>query len=242
MDFDPVASFGEDVAAHYDDDLRGDETETVDFLHEWARGGPVLEFAIGTGRVALPLTARGVRVDGIEQSAAMLSRLRSKPGSDAIAVTVGDMAAVETGSKYRLVFLVYNTLYNLLTQDDQVRCFENAARHLEGDGVFIVEAELPNALYGMRDDQYVTAETVGTDRVTLDVARYDPVTQRLSETHVHMTEQGIRLNPIETRYAWPSELDLMARVAGLRLHERWGGWTHEPFDSRSTRHVSVYAR
>ncbi|HVF20940.1 MAG TPA: class I SAM-dependent methyltransferase [Mycobacteriales bacterium] len=241
-EFDPMRSFGPEAAARYDDVPRGDEAETVDCLERLARGGPALEFAIGTGRVALPLATRGVRVDGIEQSEAMIARLREKPGGAEVAVTRGDMATTELGERYLLVFLVYNTLFNLLTQDDQVRCFENAARHLTDDGVFLVEVATPNDLYRLRDHQYVDAERVELTRVTLDVARFDPVTQLLDECHVTLSADGVRLGPIVTRFAWPSELDLMARIAGLRLLHRWGGWLGEPFDARSARHVSVYGR
>lgn len=240
--FDPTTSFGEDVAATYDDHLRGDEAETVACLERLARGGPALELAIGTGRIGLPLAARGIRVDGIEQSAAMIARLRAKPGGDLIAVTMGDMANVPVGGSYRLIFLVFNTLYNLLTQDDQVRCFQSVARHLSEDGVFLVEALVPNSLYRLPENQYVDAEAVEVDQVTLDVGRFDPVTQLLDESHVTLSRAGIRVGPIVTRYVWPSEMDLMARIAGLRLHERWAGWNREPFDARATRHVSVYGR
>lgn len=239
--FDPMTSFGADVAARYDDSLRGDEVETVAFLEQLARGGPALELAIGTGRIALPLAARGLRVDGIEQSTAMIQRLRAKPGGDQIVVTLGDMAEVAVTGTYRLVFIVYNTLHNLLTQDDQVRCFENVARHLAPDGVFLVEAMVPDSFYRLGNQQYVDAEAVEVDRVTLDVGRFDPVTQLLDETHVTLSQEGIQVSPIVTRYVWPSELDLMARIAGLRLQERYGGWNREPFDARSTRHVSIYS-
>jgi SAM-dependent methyltransferase len=241
-DFDPMKSFGEDTAAVYDDSLRGDEAETVACLEELARGGPVLELAIGAGRIGLPLSARGLRVDGIEQSAAMIARLRAKPGGDVIAVTQGNMADVPVSGNYRLIFLVFNTLYNLLTQDDQVRCFENAARHLTDDGVFLVEAAVPDSLYRLRDNQYVDAEAIEMDKVRLDMGRFDPVTQLLDESHVSLTRQGIRVTPIVTRFIWPSEMDLMARIAGLRRHSRWAGWNREPFDARSTRHVSTYGR
>ncbi|MFL5883136.1 MAG: methyltransferase domain-containing protein [Actinomycetota bacterium] len=137
--FDPFDSFGLEVASSYDEDLRGDEAETVEFLAEHAGTGPVLEFAIGTGRIALPLSERGIRVDGIEQSTAMVDQLRAKPGADKISITIGDMSAVELPEQYTLVYLVFNTIHNLLTQDGQVRCFENAARHLDSDGVFVVE-------------------------------------------------------------------------------------------------------
>jgi SAM-dependent methyltransferase len=241
-DFDPMNSFGADVAAVYDDELRGDESETVACLLRLAAGGPVLELAVGTGRIALPLSAHGVQVDGVDQSAAMVERLRAKPGGDRISVTAGDMAEVPVSGNYRLIYLVYNTFYNLLTQDDQVRCFENVARHLTDDGVFLVEAELPNAMYRLRDHNYVDAEKVELHKVTLDVGRYDPVTQLLDESHVTLSRDGIRVSPIVQRYAWPSEMDLMARIAGLRLHERWAGWSHEQFNARSVRHVSVYGR
>ena len=238
----PTNFFDADVAATYDDSPRGDEAETVDLLVELARGGPVLELAIGTGRIALPLAARDIRVDGIELSSAMIARLREKPGGDQLAVTRGDMADVPVDDRYPLIYLVFNTIFNLLTQDAQVRCFENVSRHLTDDGVFLVEARTPNSLYQLRDYQYVDAESVGSDRVTLDVARFDPVTQILDEHHLTFTADGIRLGPIVTRYIWPSEMDLMAQIAGLRLVERWGGWRREPFDGHSIRHVSVYGR
>lgn len=239
-DFDPMKSFGEESAARYDDELRGDEAETVACLEQLARGGPALELAIGTGRIGLRLAARGIRVDGIEQSAAMIARLRAKPGGADIAVTQGDMADVPVRDSYRLVFIVYNSLYNLLTQDDQVRCFVNVARHLTDEGVFLVEAMVPDTLYRLRDNQYVDAEAIELDEVTLDVGRYDPLTQVLDESHVTLSGGGIRVAPLVTRYVWPSEMDLMARIAGLRLHARSAGWNREPFEARSVRHISVY--
>ncbi|MBA3311452.1 MAG: class I SAM-dependent methyltransferase [Nocardioidaceae bacterium] len=238
--FDPATSFGPDVARRYDDDLRGDETETVDLLAELAGGGGALEFAVGTGRIALPLAARGVQVHGIELSPDMVERLCEKPGGDDLAVTMGDMSSVQAPGRYRLVYLVFNTIYNLLTQEDQVSCFENAARHLADDGVFLIEAGVP--LAWLRGNQFVDAEYVGNDEVVLDVNQYDPVTQILDENHVHLSNTGVRLGPISCRIAFPSELDLMARIAGLRLLERWGGWRREPFTRDSARHISVYGR
>jgi SAM-dependent methyltransferase len=240
--FDPAASFGERVAARYDEHLRGDEAETVDFLYEQARGGPVLELAIGTGRIGLPLAQRGLEVHGIELSDAMVEQLRKKPGGDGILVTMGDYADVGVDGSYRLIFVVFNTFYNLLTQDKQVRCFENVAKHLTDDGVFIIEAAMATHLTTLRDMQYVDAEAVELDSVTLDVARFDIVEQTLDENHVTIGEQGITFGPIVTRYVWPSEMDLMARIAGLRLQERFGGWRGEPFDKSSWRYVAVYSR
>jgi SAM-dependent methyltransferase len=239
----PITSYGEDTAEIYDEtSQRGDEAATVSFLEQLARGGRALELAIGTGRLALPLAARGVSIDGIDISPAMVAKLRAKPGGDQISVTMGDFADVPVEGTYGLIFVVFNTLFNLLTQDDQVRCFENVAAHLTDDGSFVVEAFVPDFLYRLRNHQHVDAEAIGVEEVRLDVGRHDPVTQRLDESHVYLSRQGLRLYPVVTRYAWPSELDLMARIAGLRLKERWSGWNREPFDSTSGRHVSVYGR
>jgi SAM-dependent methyltransferase len=240
--FDPLKAFGAEVAASYDDEPRGDEEETVAFLERVARGGPVLKLAIGTGRIGLPLARRGLRVDGIEASPEMAAQLRAKPGGDQLAVTMGDFADVGVDDQYRLVFLVFNTFFNLLTQDDQVRCFENVAAQLLPDGVFVVETFVPGYLMRLRDDQYVDAEFIAADEVRFDVGRHDPVAQILDESHVYLTREGVRLAPIVARYAWPSEMDLMARIAGLRLHDRWGGWQGEPFTATSRRHISVYGR
>jgi len=245
MSFDPRDSFGPRVAAAYDDGPRGDEEAAVARLAELAGAGPALELAIGTGRIALPLAATGVRVDGIELSAAMIERLRAKPGGAALAVEHGDMAAVVMPGRYRLVYVVFNSLMNLITQDDQVRCVANAARHLAEDGVFVVENVVPDLMYGLRPDrdgidQYVDAGAIGPDGVTVEVGRFDRATQRVDKCHVRLGAGGVAVDPLALRYVWPSELDLMARLAGLRLRERCGGWSGEPFDGRSLRHVSVY--
>ena len=238
--YEPSMSFGEDVAERFDDVPRGDETAAVGFLERLADRGPALELAVGTGRIALPLAARGIRVDGVDISPAMVAQLRAKPGGEQISVTIGDFADVPVPGTYRLIYVVWNTLFNLLTQEDQVRCFENVAAHLTDDGSFVIEAGVPGFLYRLRNDQYVDAEAIEVDEVRLDVARHDPVKQLLVESHVSLSREGVRLNPIVTRYAWPSELDLMARIAGLRLKERWGGWNREPFTSTSSNCVSVY--
>ena len=239
--YKPAMSFGDDTAEDYDElSQRGDEAETVAFLAELANGGPALELAIGTGRIGLPLAERGIRVDGIDISEAMVAKLRAKPGGDQLNVTIGDFADVGVSGSYRLIYVVFNTLFNLLTQDDQVRCFENVAKRLTDDGSFLVEALVPADNYRLRNDQYVDAEAIGLDHVRLDVARHDPVNQLLFESHVTLSPEGVRVSPIVMRYAWPSELDLMARIAGLRLKGRWRGWNREPFTSRSRRHVSVY--
>ena len=242
QDYEPIMSFGEDVAAMYRDVQRGDELAAVAFLEQLAGRGPVLELAIGTGRIALPPAARGLRVDGVDISPAMIAELRAKPGGDAITVTVGNFADVPVPGTYRLIFVVWNTLFNLLTQADQVRCFENVAAHLTDDGSFVVEAFVPAFLYRLRNDQYVDVEAIRVDEVRLDVLRHDMATQTIEESHVSLASAGVRLNPVVQRYAWPSELDLMARLAGLRLQDRWGGWNRETFNSTSNTHVSVYGR
>jgi SAM-dependent methyltransferase len=236
--FDPTSSFGPDVAARYDDHLRGDEDAAADLLAGLAGDGRALELAIGTGRIAVPLMDRGVEVDGIEQSQAMTDRLLTKRPDTR--VVIGDMArAAAPRSGYRLVFLVYNTIGNLLTQDDQVRCFENAARHLTGEGVFALECRVPTA--PTRPDQrFIEVEQLELDQVELGVSRYDPVTQILDVNHVHLGVDGLVFSPIRLRLAYPPEFDLMAHIAGLRLRDRWGGWNDEPFTAASWRHVSVY--
>jgi SAM-dependent methyltransferase len=237
--FDPRTSFGPEVSKRYDQGLRGDEEETVAFLSRLARGRDALEFAVGTGRIALPLMETGLRVDGIELSRDMVDRMREKPGGDKIDVITGDMSRVITGSRYGLVYLVYNTIGNLLTQDDQVRCFQNAARHLDRDGVFVLECRIPTAP-ARPGHQYADPAHIAAGHVVLDLGHYDPVTQVLDLSHVYISDAGIVLTPISLRLAHPPEFDLMARIAGLRLRERWGGWTEEPFTAASWRHISVY--
>lgn len=239
---DQAGFFDEPAAEIYDDLPAADTDAAVSFLEQLARDGPALELAIGTGRVALPLAARGVCVDGVDISPAMVARLRSKPGGDRLYVAIGDMADVPVERVYRLVFVVFNSFFNLGTQDDQVRCFENVAAHLTDDGSFVVEAYVPSFLHRLCDDQHVRAEAIAADEVRLDVLRHDSAAQRIDESHVSLSREGVRLFPVVQRYAWPSELDLMARLCGLRLRDRWAGWNREQFNAASDSHVSVYGR
>lgn len=240
--FDPAKSFGHGASMRYDAaSVRGDEEDTVAFLARLAGGRAALELAVGTGRIAVPLVRAGVPVDGIELSPDMVERLREKPDGASVGVTIGDMSRAGTGRTYGLVHLVFNTIGNLLTQDDQVRCFGNAARHLDDDGVFMLECRVPTAPT-RPDRRFVDAEHVAVDHVVLGVSRYDPVSQILDINHVRISGDGIELGPIRLRLANPPELDLMARIAGLRLRDRWAGWNEEPLTADSWCHVSVYER
>lgn len=228
------------------DATRGDEAAAVAFLRAWAGDGPALELGIGTGRIALPLAATGVRVDGIDISPHVVEQMRTKPGGDKIQVTIGDFADVDVREMYRLIYCPGNSFFNLLTQEDEVRCFENVAAHLTADGAFVVESLVPDFLWRLEEHQYTQAEMIGVDEVRLDMLRHDPVNQLLDENHVSLTADGIRFNPVVQRYAWPAEMDLMARIAGLRLRERWLGWERQPWTGRwmsnRERIVSVWTR
>jgi SAM-dependent methyltransferase len=212
----------------------------VDTLFDLANGGPVLEFAVGTGRVALPLSARGVEVQGIELSPHMAEQLQSKPGSDAVPVTVGDMTTTRVAGAFTLVYLVWNALMNVTTQDEQVAVFSNAWAHLEPDGLFVVEVGVPG-LRHLPQGELGRVFTLDPDHVGIDTFD-DPVGQ-ISWSH-HWMEVDGRLvrHSAPYRYVWPSELDLMARIAGFSLRGRWADWTRAPFASDSTSQVAVYEK
>jgi SAM-dependent methyltransferase len=239
----PENYFGEDVAARYDEELGGwGDPEiidaTVDFLAEAANGGVALELAIGTGRIALPLAARGVSVHGVDLSEAMVSRLRAKPGGAEIPVTMGDFATTRVQGAFSLVYVVFNTIQNLTTQDDQVACFQNAADHLVAGGCFVVEVGLPQ-LQRLPPGETIRAFTFeSSTRLGLD--EYDIANQGLVSHHYNTRNGTFGPRSIPFRYVWPSELDLMARLAGMRARERWGGWRREPFTSESTTLVGIW--
>lgn len=205
--------------------------------------GPVLELAVGTGRVTIPLAERGVDLRGIEISEAMLARMRAKPGGERIPVTIGDMADVDPGTdeRFAMVFVVFTTFFFLMTQEDQLRCFANVANRLVPGGRFVLECLVPDLVRYQQRNQMVNAHRVGLDHVRLVAVRHDPVGQRFDGQHILITENGIRLAPVAMRYAWPSELDLMARMAGLDRRYRWGGWRREPYTGAGT-HVTVYEK
>jgi hypothetical protein len=235
---DPTDWFGEEIAAEYDEDTDPSEIPpVVDLLEELAEGGPVLELAIGTGRIGLPLAQRGVPVHGIELSQAMVDRLRAKPGGDAIPVTIGDMSSVSTGQTYRLVYLVFNTIGNLTTQAAQVACFRNASAHLEPGGRFLIETGVPQLQQLAPGTPYRVFER-RPGKWGID--EYDPVTQSLTSHHLTIADGRIRERSLPLRYVWPSELDLMAQLAGMRLRDRWADWDRSPFTAESRKHVSVW--
>jgi SAM-dependent methyltransferase len=237
--------FGEPVAAGYDAGSAAmfDPAvlePTVDFLAGLAGSGAALELGIGTGRVALPLSARGVPVHGIDLSAAMVDRLREKPGADRIGVTIGDFASTRVDGPFTLVYLVFNTINNLTTQDDQVACFCNAAAHLEPGGCFVIEVGVP-ALRRLPPGERVVTFTVSPTYVGLDEYT-DLVTQTMYSRRYRIDAGDVSASSTPFRYVWPSELDLMARIAGLSLRERWSDWNREPFTGESRSHVSVWEK
>jgi hypothetical protein len=232
--------FGERVAASYDErSTDAPVAPVVDVLAELAGDGGALEFAIGTGRIALPLAERGVRVAGIDNSEAMLRRLRAKPGAERIEAVNGDMATTRVEGEFALVYLVFNTISNLTTQDAQVACFANAAAHLHSGGRFLIENGVP-ALQSLPPGQTVLPFRADEEGFSYDV--YDVVTQRFSSQHFYIADGKLEAFPVEFRYAWPAELDLMARIAGMRLEHRWAGWGREPFTNLSQSHVSVWRK
>jgi SAM-dependent methyltransferase len=241
---DPDGYFGERVAAGYDDlSDRMFQPEAIDpavsLLAELAGGGPALELAIGTGRIGLPLSQRGVPVHGIELSRAMAARLRDKPGGAAIPVTIGDMTTTTVDGAFTVVYLVYNTINNLTTQDAQVACFRNVAEHLAPGGCFVIETGIPNLRY-LPPGQDILGYRAGPDRIVSYT--YDHATQQYSGHYVEFSGGTGEYRTIPFRYVWPAELDLMARLAGLRLRDRWAGWNREPFTTDSRSHVSVWEK
>lgn len=212
----------------------------VDLLEELAGDGAALEFGIGTGRVALPLRGRGVPVHGIEISEPMLERLREKRGSEQIDVTLGDFASVRVDGAFRLVYLVFNTITNLTTQDEQVACFRNAAAHLEPGGCFVIEVFVPE-LRRVPPGERVRAFDVRPTHLGFD--EYTDFVGQILYSHHYWIDGGVlRTFSAPYRYVWPAELDLMARLAGMTLRSRWAGWTREPFTDESTSHVSVWEK
>ncbi|QMU79586.1 class I SAM-dependent methyltransferase [Streptacidiphilus sp. PB12-B1b] len=241
--------FPESVAAGYDAPGGVNAPEAVDpvvdVLEDLAAGGPVLELAVGTGRIAAPLAARGVAVSGIDMSRAMAARITDKPGGNQVAVTIGDMTTTRVDGQFSLVYLVFNTISNVTTQDGQVAVFRNAAAHLRPGGVFLIEVGVPDLrrLPPGQDSVPFRVEPGREGGGYLGFDQYDVVTQQFTSNHVTVTADGKgRFWRIPFRYAWPAEMDLMARMAGLSLKHRWAGWDRSPFTAESTTHVSVWQK
>jgi len=233
-------TYGDRVADVYDEWYKpADTAAEVALLAELAHGGRALELGIGTGRVAIPLAARGVEVHGIDASPAMVERMRAKPGGDAIAVTIGDMADVPVDGRFALVFVVFNTFFQLYSQETQLQCFANVADHLHPSGRFVIHAFVPDTSR-VEAGEHLAVKEASLDRVRLDASVFDAQEQRLDTTQVRITGDGIRLVHAKLRFAWPPELDLMARLAGLTLEDRWATFDKQPFTGESAFHVSVY--
>jgi SAM-dependent methyltransferase len=240
----PEDYFGERVAQRYDESS-ADMFQSavvdpvVDLLADLAGHGAALELGIGTGRIALPLARRGIRVHGIDLSEAMVARLRAKPGAQQIGVTIGDFATTTVEGRFTVAYLVFNTIMNLTTQDGQIACFQNVAAHLEPGGCFVIEVMVP-ALQRLPPGETVRAFNLSATRLGFD--EYDVASQGLISHHYTVVDGNLEVDAPPFRYVWPSELDLMARLAGMTLRERWSGWKREPFTSDSTTHVSVWEK
>jgi SAM-dependent methyltransferase len=240
----PRDYFDERVAARYDETSADmfEEAEVepvVDFLAELATDGPALELGIGTGRIAIPLSRRGIRVHGIDLSEAMVARLQAKPGAEQIGVTIGDFATTTVEGRFSVAYLVFNTIMNLTTQDEQVACFQNVASHLQPGGCFVVEVSIPD-LQRLPPGETVRPFTVSATRLGFD--EYDVAAQGLISHHYWIDNGRLETVSMPFRYVWPAELDLMARLAGMSLRERWSDWKREPFTSGSRQHVSVWEK
>jgi SAM-dependent methyltransferase len=244
-----ASTYGDRFADVYDD-WYGDVTDAaactarVAELCEAAGGGPVLELGVGSGRLALPLVEHGLEVHGIDASAAMVERLRAKPGGDRVRVTLGDMADVALADPppFAVVLVAFNTFFNLATEAAQRRCLGRVADLLAPDGWFVLEAFVPEAVEGTGIDGALTPRHISADEVVLSVSQRDRAAQTITGQHVHVTEAGIRLRPWHLRYASPEQLDALAADAGLRLTWRNAGWGEEPFTDQSAVHVSAYQR
>jgi SAM-dependent methyltransferase len=241
-DYD-AASYGDKIADVYDEwYAQLDTSGAVDFLAELAGPGPALELGIGTGRLALPLSERGLEVHGIDASEPMVAKLRGKPGGDRIPITMGDFTDLELEGRFSLIVVAFSTLFSLRSQEEQVRCFRNVALHLNDDGLFVIEAFVPDVARFDRQQRVGASRVRSDEEIMLEVSQHDPVEQRVDSHHVVVSEAGIKMYPVKIRYAYPAELDLMAQLAGLRLRERWGSWRREPLTASSIWHVSVYER
>lgn len=239
MEKDRPETYGEKIADIYDDWYSSPDESSITLLSDLAHGGRVLELGIGTGRVALPLKDKGIDISGIDASISMVMKLRAKPGGKDIPVAMGDFSEVPAEGRFDLIFVVFNTFFALTTQEEQLKCLQKVARRLTPEGVFLIEAFVPD-LGRFDRGQSVRATEVGENRVKIDVSQHDPLRQLVTSQHVILADNGVQLCPVTIRYTWPSELDMMAEVAGMTLVDRWGDWERGSFSSGSGKHISVY--
>jgi SAM-dependent methyltransferase len=241
MDDYTADTYGERIADVYDSWYAAFDERCIDLLAEFARGGSALELGIGTGRIALPLRQRGVDVHGVDASPAMVAKLRAKRGGDAIPVTMATFADFSLDERFALAYIAFNTFFAPVTQEEQIRCMETVARHLSPGGRFVIEAFVPD-LARFVSNQTVRVVGLEPSEVRIDASLLYVTDQRITSQHIVLTERGTRLYPVTLRYVWPSEMDLMARIAGLHLEHRWADWERTPFALDSTKHISVYQR
>ncbi len=242
MDVYKESDYGEKIADIYDDLYHHYNRDLTDTLQELSNNGRVLELGIGTGRIALPLARKGVEIFGIDASPSMVAKMKAKPDGDAIPVKIANFADFDIEGTFSLIFVVFNTFLALTSQNEQIKCFQNVANHLTENGVFAVEVFYPEPKR-FNNNQNVSTVQISGDSVMLDVCIHDPVNQHLNVRHVVLNEgKGITFYPVQLRYVWPSELDLMANLAGLHLKHRWSNWKKEPFLSDSKNFISIYGR
>jgi len=239
MDGYTLETYGERIAEVYDQYYPEYDPAAIQVLAELAKGGKALELGIGTGRIALPLMQTGTSVQGIDISQSMVAKLRAKPGGESIKVTMGDFSDVNVDGKFNLIYVVFNTFFSLLTQEEQVRCFQNVTSHLEPGGVFVIEAFVPD-LTRFTGSQAIRGTHVSETEARVDITMVEYDKQVLTGQHLVFTSEGIRFYPVKIRYVWPTEMDLMARLGHLQLKMRWSDWKRNPFTSGSRMHVSIY--
>ena len=232
-------TYGERIADVYDQWYSEFDPSAIQTLAELAHGGKVLELGIGTGRIAVPLLKTGLAVHGIDASESMVAKLRAKPGGDRIAIKMGNFVEISIEGQFTLIYVVFNTFYSLLTQEEQIRCFKNVAEHLTSDGVFVIEAFVPD-LKRFTSGQAIRLNRIEVNEVQIDVSQIEPDAQIVTSQHIVLTELGARLYPVKLRYVWPVEMDLMARLSQMRLKERWSDWGKSQFTADSVKHISVY--
>ena len=233
------STYGENIAEVYDHWFADFDPKSVSTLAELAQGGRALELGVGTGRIALPLSQAGIEVHGIDASPAMIAKLKAKPHGDDIQVSLGNFAEIDVEGQFELIYILFNTFFALTTQEEQVRCFSNVASHLSSQGVFLIEAFIPDM---SRFDNHQTVRVMAIEEkgCRLETSQVDPIQQQITQQLIHLSAEGIDTYPLKIRYAWPAELDLMARMAGLALSYRWLNWHKDALTPEAGKHISVY--